>query len=97
MNNKNFNIELLLKNDILRKKKKKEIYKILLQKCINHILFSAKNNRKECDYIIPLFLYGKPLYDINECSKYIQKKINKLNIKISGESNKLFISWNHIK
>ena len=75
MNNKNFDIELLFKKENNKKKREKDIYKLILKKCINHILFSANNNKKECTYLIPLFLYGKPLYDINECNDVYQNNV----------------------
>lgn len=80
------------------KKTELEKYKIfdeILTKCHKKIKLNADNKKTECIFQIPPFVFGKPLYDINELQDYILKslKMNGFGIKKIMEYH-IFISWN---
>lgn len=96
MDKQRFNIDILIKNHKKKNQTKKDVFKVVLDKCINHTIFMSKKNLKSCYYTIPVFIYGLPLYNQAECQKYLEKKLKKLKFEIQSESNKIFISWKHL-
>ena len=80
-------------NEIKEKKKKikKEINDTVYKLCKKTIILYAKNNKYECLYTIPYFIFGLPKYNIEEVSLFV---INKL--KKNGFQNIIFIKPNFI-
>ena len=85
--------DLTIINQIKQKKKKikKETNQTIFKLCKKTIILYAKNNKYECIYIIPYFVFGLPKYNIENVSEYIIKKLKK-----SGFNNILFIEPNYI-
>ena len=49
---------------------------------------------KECIYTPPSFIFGRPLYDINEMLQYLYDSLNSNGIKVEPhDSDSLYISW----
>ena len=94
------NIDELLenKNNVLERKTK--IYDEILKKCHHRIKTVSKESplMGYCLYIIPKFVYGIPLYNMEECIKYLFSKLNDNGFKVYyTHPNLLIISWLHLK
>ena len=77
-------------------KKKLEIYDKVLEKCHHRIKLTAFNepNLCYCYYVIPKFIYGIPLYNLQECVRYLFNCLNKNGFKTYyTHPNLLIISW----
>ncbi len=75
--------------------KRMEVYDSILQKCHHRIKYNSKLERTYCFYQIPSFIFGTPIYDMNDMKLYIQNSLIKNGFKIMNiEPNWLFISWN---
>jgi len=70
------NINKLRSEVEAREQRKTKIYDKILELCNNKILNSnQKNDDYACTYIVPNVVFGLPLYDVNECVKYIMDKL----------------------
>ena len=85
-----------LRNDVeLREQKKIKIFDKILELCYQRILNSnQKNVDCTCSYIVPTVVFGLPLYNVNDCVKFI---INKLIDKgfniVFAYPTTIHISW----
>ena len=71
-----------------------------LVKCHQRIKLVAKLNplNSWCFYVIPKFIYGIPLYNLEECLNYIVTHLNKNGFTVNyTHPNLLFISWLNAK
>ena len=76
--------------------RKKKIYDTVLVKCHQRIKLVAKLNPLTCwcFYVIPKFIYGIPLYNLEECLNYIVNHLNKNGFTVNyTHPNLLIISW----
>ena len=76
--------------------RKKKIYDTVLVKCHQRIKLVAKLNPLTCwcFYVIPKFIYGIPLYNLEECLNYIVNHLNKNGFEVNyTHPNLLIISW----
>ena len=90
------NINELFNDKSKKDKHKEEIYDNVLKQCHKKILRSAKLNPYNncCFYIIPKFIYGIPLYNLNKCINYLVINLSKNGFKINyTHPNLLIISW----
>ena len=84
-----------LKKEREEKKKQKEktfkkIYKIAEKK----IIIANTGNNTVAWFEIPEFILGVPIYKINECKDYLQKKLKKNGFKTEFfEPNILKVDW----
>ena len=88
--------DLQIITDIKKKKLKikKEINEKIYNLCINTIKLYVVNNKYECIYNIPFFIFGLPKYNIKEVAKYIINKLEKDKLLIYFfEPNILYINW----
>ena len=86
--------EDIQKEQYRRDKKKIKCYKKVLRMCYNRIKFSSKRKEDFCFYIIPNYILGEPLYDINTCIIYVMKVLIDGGFKVLyTHPNLLFISW----
>ena len=86
------------KQNLLDRKLKN--YDEILKKCHHRIKIVSKQNPLigYCLYIIPKFIYGIPLYNLNECVKYLFEKLVENGFKVYyTHPNLLIISWIHLK
>jgi hypothetical protein len=90
------NINELFNDQTKKEKHKEEIYDNVLKQCHKKILRSAKLNpyTNYCFYVIPKFIYGIPLYDLNKCINYLVINLSKNGFKINyTHPNLLIITW----
>ena len=83
------------------KKKELEKYKLfdsVLKKCHKKIKSHANNKKIECYYNIPQFVFGEPLYNIDELKDYIIKSLKMNGLHIKGLENYwIYINWDITK
>ena len=86
-----------------RNKDRKEIlklksYKKVLNLCHRHIIKKSKEGYSQTIYLIPMFVFGLPLYDYDMCKEYIFNRLVNNKLKCEFLNNKLLkISWDHIE
>ena len=83
------------------KKTELEKYKLfdeVLKKCHKKIKLNADNKKTNCVFQVPPFIFGKPLYDIDELKNFLLKslKMNGFEIKKLMEYY-IYINWNITK
>lgn len=94
------NINELVDNKTKLIQRKLNIYDEILKKCHHRIKLVSKQNPMMCYclYIIPKFIYGVPLFKLDECIKYLFEKLTENGFKVNyTHPNLLIISWHHIK
>ena len=90
------NINELFSGQEEKEKHKEEIYDSVLQKCHQRIIRSTKLNPyiNYCFYIVPKFVYGIPLYNIEKCINYLVTHLTKNGFNVTyTHPNFLLISW----
>ena len=90
------NINELFNDQSKKEKHKEEIYDNVLKQCHKKILRASKLNpyTNYCFYVIPKFIYGIPLYDLNKCINYLVINLSKNGFKINyTHPNLLIITW----
>jgi len=87
-------------DDLHREHDKKDemrinIYNNILEKVHQKIKFTSKtSNDKFCFFSVPIYVYGLPLFDVNNCIIFLTKKLtdNGFDIRYT-HPNLLLISW----
>ena len=78
--------------------KRLEKYDEVLQKCHTRIKYNSSKNRTYCFFQIPEFIFGMPLYDIQELRTYTINSLTNNGFKILYiDPNWLFITWDIMK
>ncbi len=91
-------LKLLKEFQEKKKKLKKNNYKKVLKTCHKKIMLVSKTGAANCWFIVPELTFGLPLYDLEECSRYIHKKLKKNGLHVDYYSpNLLYISWNNLE
>ena len=86
--------EDLIKEQLDREKLRKEIYKKIYKNIETKIIQNSKINNYSCWYQVPEFLINYPLYSVENCKKYLVKKLDKNGFKYNIlENNVIVISW----
>jgi len=90
------NINDLFADQKQKEKQKEEIYDSVLKNCHNKIKRAVKLSPYDnfCFYIIPKFIYGVPLYNLEKCINYLVVHLTKNGFKLNyTHPNLLLISW----
>ena len=77
----------------IREKHKTKTYKKIYIRIENKILQSSTMNLYQCWYLIPEFLFNIPLYNMDECKKYLENKLLADGFDVSFSGNIIIISW----
>jgi hypothetical protein len=89
------NVKELNAQFISRQTRRHVCFEKTLEGCSSFIKKHADKNATVCFYVVPEFLIGYPLYDINECITYIKDKLEKSGFLIKYYFPRiLYISWN---
>ena len=83
----------LVKEQKERENLKKETYKKIFDRIEKKITLASACNAYECNYEIPKFIIGLPLYSIKKCKKFVIKKLKENGFKVDSQENLIFISW----
>ena len=79
-----------------RYKRRLEIYDNVLKKCHERIKTVAHSPRGGtfCFYIVPTYIFGIPIYELNTCIVYIVQHLIKNGFEVNyTHPNLLYISW----
>ena len=76
-----------------KNKEKMSIYKKVYERIDKTILLANSKDYESCKYEVPEFLLGVPLYDLDNCIDYIDKKLEKNGFQKSWEGNIVYIDW----
>lgn len=75
----------------------REIFNRVLKRCHMRIRMSANQLSSACMYTIPPYIPGLPLFQINDCLRYIKKKLKANGFKVKTMSpTQIYISWGHV-
>jgi len=91
------NINELFNDQLEKEKTKEKIYDDVLKECHKKIIRSVKLNpyNNYCFYVIPTFIFGVPLYNMNNCIYYLINNLSKNGFNINyTHPNLLIITWN---
>ena len=79
-----------------RFKKRIEVYETFLKRCLQKIK-QITRERSFCNYKVPLFSMGIPLFDRNKCVYYVYHKLKNIGFDVKCQQDlTLFISWGHV-
>lgn len=89
------NISDLHKKQLDRKNIQQDIFDNILNKCYNRIkLVSERSRQSSCFFQLPQFVFGVPIFNSNECAKFIiNKLVNEGFIVVYTHPNLFYISW----
>ena len=90
------NIDELHNINTRRLKNRLKIYDDVLKKCHIKIKKTAHTPKGStfCFYIMPNYVFGIPLYDLNHCIIYLVKKLSENGFYVAyTHPNLLYISW----
>jgi hypothetical protein len=90
------NIDELHKEKDKKLKHKNEVYDIVLKKCHQRIKTTAKilDGNDNCLFVVPPYIYGCPLYNINNCIFYLVNQLTQNGFDVKHiNPNFLYISW----
>lgn len=92
-------VEFLQKQKYDKENSKLEIYKVVLNKCIEKIIYTNKHTDKTfIIFEVPQVLIGYPLYDTKSCLLYLIKKLFKHGYLIEFiDPFYLYIDWGTTK
>ena len=80
-----------------RKKNKAIFYHKVLNLCYNKITYYSDKMQVQCFFTVPKFILGIPIYNLEECSKYISLYLQKKGFKsLYIKPNIVYIYWGHI-
>jgi hypothetical protein len=86
--------EELIKKQKEKDDNKKKYYNKIYNFIENKIILASSNNLYHTWYEIPHIIIGMPLYSLDKCQEYIQKKLKKNGFETSFyEPNILLIEW----
>lgn len=72
----NLNINKLRNEVEERENKKYKTFETVLEMCYKKILnINKQNNDYNCTFIVPNVVFGLPLYNVNECVRFIMDKL----------------------
>lgn len=94
MKNKNSFIEELKNDRDFIKTQNNNITQFLLENCMENIKILNASGGTTYLYVVPPFLIGYPVYDIEIISKLVNKKLKKLKLTtLFIKPNKIQILW----
>lgn len=83
----------LVKQQKEKDKTKDKIYKKIYDRVEHKIQQASIANLYECWYEIPEFMLNIPLYNLENCKRYIIKELTKNEFKTNTVNNYIYISW----
>ena len=77
-----------------KNQRKSECYEKVLEICHKKVTVAAENKKLRCMIQVPEYVYGYPLYNLNECIKFILKSMERNGFLVIYYFPKiLYISW----
>lgn len=81
----------------VKKTMKNDAYNEVLKECYAKVKTRNKLGYKSIMYKVPSFLFGYPLYDINDLTNFIIRKLQMGGFTIYITHGSLLISWEKVK
>lgn len=90
------NINSLFDKKRARQTQRIRMFSRLLKKCHMKITLASQIEQTSCIYIIPYIVVGMPMYNFEECKKYITTHLteNGFIVEVFADDT-LLISWEH--
>lgn len=78
-----------------REERKNKVYEMILHKVHMRIVgINKKSSDCYCFFVVPSFIFGVPLYNMNNCIIYIMKDLTDRGFKVEyTHPNLLYINW----
>jgi hypothetical protein len=78
-----------------REERKNKVYEMILHKVHMRIVgINKKSSDCYCFFVVPSFIFGVPLYDMNNCIIYVMKDLTDRGFKVEyTHPNLLYINW----
>lgn len=77
-----------------KKQRKHECYEKVLEICHKKITIAAENKKLRCMIEVPEYIYGYPLYNLNDCINFIVNHMQKNGFLVTYYFPKiLYVSW----
>lgn len=94
MDDDTFNADSLLSQRKQRETVMNKSFNMILEKCHKRIIYANKIGLTTCDYLVPEFVVGFPIYDIKECIIHIMYKLRDEKFHVEYKKPRtLSISW----
>ena len=79
-------------NDL--KYKNTECFEKVVESCHKKITSQTRNNKLNCFYEVPMYVFGFPIFDINKCIEYLKNSLEADGFLVKYYFPKyLYISW----
>jgi hypothetical protein len=77
-----------------KNQRKEECYEKVLEYCHKKITIAAENKKLRCVIDVPEYMYGYPLYNLNDCINFIINHMQKNGFLVNYYFPKiLYVSW----
>ena len=88
----------LIKNQMKRDEKRKEVFDVILLKCCQKIRKCDEVRLTYCVFEIPEYVFGFPLYKLQDCVQYLLTELKKKEFKVKfAFPVTLIITWQNRK
>jgi hypothetical protein len=87
----------LTKREIERAKQNHETYKMLYEKCAEHIKIRNEMGNTSTRYLVPGYLVGRPVYSHGHALRYIRDKLHRGSFTTEVIDGELLIDWGREK
>jgi hypothetical protein len=95
---KYLNISELRRTVYEKERARINVYDVILEKCHNKITISAERELYECEYNVPNYVVGLPLFDVSKCIDYMQEQLRANGFTVRYVfPKKLVIGWHPTK
>lgn len=68
-------VDQLARVDVEKSKHNHETYKMLYQKCANHVKLKHEAGCTDACWVVPVFVMGRSVYDVTHAVRYIRDKL----------------------
>ena len=94
MADENFNADSLLSQRKQRETVMNRSFDMVFERCQKRIIYANKIGLTKCDYQVPEFVPGFPIYDVKDCILHLMYKLRDKKFHVEyKEPRILCISW----
>jgi hypothetical protein len=72
---------------------RKNVYQAMLEKCMRCMKRQAQVGATSCEFHIPHFECGYPLYDVRACGAYVVRKLRSLGFTVAMNDYVVYVMW----
>lgn len=87
-------VDQLARGDVTKSQHNHETYKLLYQQCAKHVKLKHEAGCTEAFWVVPVFVVGRGVYDVNHAVRYIcdKLKVGKFRVEVVSGTT-LHIGW----